>query len=64
MDLQNNALIGVADMTFTGPGDADHLPDGLHPDGDGYITLGQRFARFEFGAGGRLLPGRFMNSGL
>lgn len=41
-----------------GPGDTDNMPDGLHPNGDGYELIGKRFAALEFGAGGRLLGGR------
>ena len=32
--------------------DVDHLPDGLHPDGIGYIRMGERFAATAFGEGG------------
>lgn len=32
--------------------DLDHLPDGLHPDGVGYIRMGERFAERAFGPGG------------
>jgi hypothetical protein len=45
-------------------GDTDNLPDGLHPDGDGYETLGARFAKYEFGAEGRLLAGRYAQAQL
>ena len=38
--------------------DRQMLPDDLHPDGDGYEVMGQRFAGFEFGPDGRLVPGR------
>eukprot|EP00935_MAST-01C_sp_MAST-1C-sp1_P000383 g383.t1 len=38
--------------------DAPTMPDGLHPDGDGYEVIGRRFAELEFGVAGRLLPGR------
>jgi len=30
-----------------GEDDLDHLPDGLHPDGDGYELIGHRFATWE-----------------
>ena len=33
-------------------GDLDHLPDALHPNGDGYIRMGERFAERIFGSGG------------
>eukprot|EP01052_Picozoa_sp_SAG31_P067752 SAG31_NODE_26550_length_440_cov_1.011730_1_plen_103_part_00 len=39
-------------------GDHAMLPDDLHPDGDGYEVMGRRFAQYEFGPHGRLLPGR------
>ena len=32
--------------------DLDHLPDGLHPDGVGYVRMGERFAERVFGPGG------------
>jgi hypothetical protein len=32
--------------------DVADLPDGLHPNGDGYIRMGQRFAAFAFADGG------------
>lgn len=32
--------------------DLDHLPDGLHPDGVGYVRMGERFAAAAFGSGG------------
>jgi hypothetical protein len=32
--------------------DVDHLPDGLHPDGVGYVRMGERFAARVFGPGG------------
>lgn len=37
--LDGRELFGEADL--------DHLPDGLHPDGDGYELIGNRFARWE-----------------
>ena len=55
---------GCACLELFGPGDTDNLPDGLHPDGDGYETLGRRFAKAEFGAAGRLLPGRVSEGNL
>lgn len=39
--------------------DARLLYDDLHPGPEGNILMGQRFADFEFGDRGRLLPGRF-----
>lgn len=32
--------------------DVGDLPDGLHPDSDGYQRMGERFGSFAFGAGG------------
>jgi lysophospholipase L1-like esterase len=34
--------------------DLDDLPDGLHPNGQGYIRMGERFAKLAFGSGGPL----------
>lgn len=34
------------------------MPDELHPNGDGYELMGERFASLAFGPGGCLLPGR------
>lgn len=39
--------------------DAPTMPDGLHPEGDGYERIGRRFAELEFGPRGRLLPARY-----
>ncbi len=43
-------------FTFSGlelfdESDAPTLPDGLHPDGDGYVRIGERFAALAFGPG-------------
>jgi len=46
-------------LDLFGPGDVDYLPDGLHPNGDGYEILGTRFARYEIGPEGRLVAGRY-----
>ncbi|MEW2547422.1 GDSL-type esterase/lipase family protein [Streptomyces sp. NPDC047002] len=41
-------------------GEADHadlpLPDGLHPDAETHLRIGERFARLAFGPGGLLAP--------
>lgn len=37
-------------------------PDSLHPNGDGYELMGQRFAKIAFGPKGHLLPGRLKHS--
>ena len=39
-------------LELFGEADAPTLPDGLHPDGDGYVRIGERFAAHAFGAGG------------
>ena len=41
-------------LQLLGADDADHLPDGLHPDGDGYELMGRRFAELAFGDNGPL----------
>lgn len=45
-------------MTLYGPADFTELPlpDRLHPDGASHRRMGERFARFAFGADGLLLP--------
>jgi hypothetical protein len=32
--------------------DVDDLPDGLHPNAEGYLRMGERFAKVAFGSGG------------
>jgi hypothetical protein len=39
-------------LELFGEADAPTLPDGLHPDGDGYVRIGERFAGHAFGAQG------------
>jgi hypothetical protein len=39
-------------LTLFGPDDVGDLPDGLHPNGDGYLRIGQRFAAHAFAPGG------------
>lgn len=39
-------------LELFGEADAPTLPDGLHPDGDGYVRIGERFAAHAFGAQG------------
>ena len=41
----------------------DMMPDLLHPNGDGYELLGQRFATRAFGPAGLLIPGRCQGGG-
>ena len=38
--------------TLFAEADLDDLPDGLHPNGDGYVRMGERFAAFAFTGGG------------
>ena len=38
-------------LALFGPEDAGDLPDALHPNGDGYVRMGERFAAAAFGAG-------------
>ncbi len=39
-------------LELFGEADAPTLPDGLHPDGDGYLRIGERFAAHAFGPDG------------
>jgi len=39
-------------LTLFGPDDVGDLHDGLHPSGDGYLRMGERFAAHAFGPGG------------
>jgi GDSL-like Lipase/Acylhydrolase family len=41
-------------LTLFGAADVNDLPDHLHPNGDGYVRMGQRFHAAAFGAGGPL----------
>ena len=41
-------------LAIFGPDDVDDLPDGLHPNGAGYVRMGERFAALAFAAGGPL----------
>ena len=43
-------------LELFGPDDADGLPDGLHPDADGYRRIGERFAAHAFAPGGPFAP--------
>ena len=38
-------------LELFGPADQDDLPDALHPNGDGYVRMGERFAALAFGDG-------------
>ena len=48
----------LSGLELFGEADAAMMPDLLHPNGDGYELLGQRFASKAFGPAGLLLPGR------
>ncbi len=39
-------------LELFGPADVGDLPDGLHPNGDGYVRMGERFAAHVFAPGG------------
>src|SRR4051794_6279747 len=39
-------------LALFGPNDVGDLPDGLHPNGDGYLRIGERFAAHAFAPGG------------
>ena len=39
-------------LELFGPADVGDLPDGLHPNGDGYLRMGERFAAHAFAPGG------------
>ena len=41
-------------LELFGLGDVDDLPDALHPNGDGYVRMGERFAALAFGNGAPL----------
>ncbi len=45
-------LFTFSGLELFGAEDAPTLPDGLHPDGDGYLRIGERFADRVFGPGG------------
>jgi hypothetical protein len=44
-------------LELFGEADEDDLPDGLHPNGEGYVRIGERFAAHAFAPGGPLEPG-------
>jgi hypothetical protein len=45
-------------LALFGESDLDDLPDLLHPNGDGYVRMGERFAAAAFGAGGPFISAR------
>eukprot|EP01047_Picozoa_sp_COSAG01_P079761 COSAG01_NODE_15253_length_1357_cov_1.613672_2_plen_81_part_00 len=53
----------LSGLELFGPEDVSMMPDMLHPNGDGYELLGNRFAEHAFGLGGLLLPGRCKSAG-
>lgn len=48
----DSALHLLDGLSLFGPDDADDLPDGLHPNPDGYRRMAERFHRQVFGPGG------------
>lgn len=48
----DEALHYLDGLDLFGADDVADLPDALHPNGDGYVRLGERFHRHAFGAGG------------
>ena len=49
-------LTYVDGLELFGEDDAPTLPDGLHPDGDGYLRIAERFAAIAFAPGGPFAP--------
>ncbi len=49
-------LTYVDGLELFGEADAPTLPDGLHPDGDGYLRIAERFAAIAFAPGGPFAP--------
>jgi hypothetical protein len=41
-------------LSLFGEADVDDLPDALHPSGEGYLRIGQRFSALVFEQGGLL----------
>jgi hypothetical protein len=44
-ELGDDHLTYLDGRSLLGPGDVAHLPDHLHPDGAGYLLMGERYAR-------------------
>lgn len=44
-------------LELFGPDDVEDLPDGLHPNGDGYVRIGERFAALALAAGAAFAAG-------
>jgi hypothetical protein len=53
-DLGDTNLHHLDGLELFGAADVDDLPDGLHPNADGYRRMGERFASLAFGEGGAL----------
>ena len=49
-------LTYLAGLELFGEADAPTLPDGLHPDADGYLRIAERFAAIAFAPGGPFAP--------
>jgi hypothetical protein len=48
-ELADERLTYLDGRALLGPEDAAHLPDDLHPDGAGYLLMGERYARMALG---------------
>ena len=55
-DVGDRNLHHLSGLELFGPDDVGDLPDGLHPNGDGYVRIGERFAGLAFAAGRPLSP--------
>lgn len=56
-------LFYISGLELFSEADQGMMPDLLHPNGDGYELMGQRFAKLAFGKDGLLLPGRLGSAG-
>jgi lysophospholipase L1-like esterase len=52
----DNDLHYLDGLELFGEAEAPTLPDGLHPDGDGYVRIGRRFAAHAFAPSGPFAP--------
>jgi hypothetical protein len=57
-DLGDANLHHLDGLSLLGPDDAAFLEDGLHPNAEGYVCMGERFAHLAFGPGAALHPDR------
>jgi len=55
-DVGDQYLHHLSGLELFGPDDVGDLPDGLHPNGDGYVRIGKRPAALAFTSGGPLAP--------